>query len=583
MADNGEVEIAGEEVSQPTIYELSESPTPADDAINKFMAENGFLNQVAANDLVVTDGISEVANAQVAKVATAQIAEVAKAQVADKARVDEAWPMRGRGADNGSDDEEEADDLAADPTPPRPAPPHPDDDAVADGEDEVVVLHKETAASKLGLGLCVFSGDVAHPRVQLVKPGSLASASGRLQVMDIITAINGTPIATDKQALDLISSAQGDVRFAVRRDGCRPEQFLVRKTSRVFRKPSDSRPAASSPQLDAEPPLANAAPAAVSATHVPSKVRRRPSLDEMFFQTAATPESVVNMLLRAAAAAPAAEPVDAPATAGCGAPMNAVWANQMDFVASMLESNQSPSAAAAPAEAIADSLPKPKLVKKGSIDDRMKAQAAARQAEAATPERVKKGSVDDRMKAQAAARQAEAAFTEPQPKQAEAGRVQTTPGGRPSREFRRPSQLLPANAPSAGKEPGKAHAGAKEAAAEAMLAEAETAATAMQKLVRGRSSRIVSTEKMQAGKMQTTPFRVFRRRSSELLPDNIPSAEKAPGNKGRARGSMIEEINAMIDEDRTNKSRAPRRSRHNSPHRGSRVGLWAAGRLANGG
>eukprot|EP00964_Phaeocystis_antarctica_P100676 scaffold66267_cov48-Phaeocystis_antarctica.AAC.1 len=93
MADNGEVEIAGEEVSQPTIYELSESPTPADDAINKFMAENGFLNQVAANDLVVTDGISEVANAQVAKVATAQIAEVAKAQVADKARVDEAWPM----------------------------------------------------------------------------------------------------------------------------------------------------------------------------------------------------------------------------------------------------------------------------------------------------------------------------------------------------------------------------------------------------------------------------------------------------------------------------------------------------------
>merc|ERR1711865_60577 len=100
----------------------------------------------------------------------------------------------------------------------------------------------------------------------------------------------------------------------------------------------------------------------------------------------------------------------------------------------------------------------------------------------------------------------------------------------------------------------------------------------MGKLVRGRSSRIVSTEKM-----QTTPFRVFRRHSSELLPDNIPSAEKAPGNKGRARGSMIDEINAMIDEDRTNKSRAPRRSRHNSPHRGSRVGLWAAGRLANGG
>ena len=276
MADNGEVEIAGEEVSQPTIYELSESPTPADDAINKFMAENGFLNQVAANDLVVTDGISEVANAQVAKVATAQIAEVAKAQVADKARVDEAWPMRGRGADNGSDDEEEADDLAADPTPPRPAPPHPDDDAVADGEDEVVVLHKETAASKLGLGLCVFSGDVAHPRVQLVKPGSLASASGRLQAMDIITAVNGTPISTDKQALDIIGSAQGDVRFAVRRDGCQAEQFLVRKPSSLKK----TRSAPSSPQLDAEAPaVATSPPTSPGSPQAPGPFKpvRRPS------------------------------------------------------------------------------------------------------------------------------------------------------------------------------------------------------------------------------------------------------------------------------------------------------------------
>ena len=235
MADNGEVEIAGEEVIQPTIYELSDSPTPADDAVNKFMAENGFLNQVAAN-------------AQVAKVASAPLAEVARPKVADTARADEASPMRGRGADNGSDDEEEANELASDPTPPRPAPPQPDDDDVAD-EEEVVVLHKETAASKLGLGLCVFSGDVAHPRVQLVKPGSLASASGRLQAMDIITAVNGTPIATDKQALDIISSAQGDVRIAVRRDGCRPEQFLVRKPSSLKK----TRSAVSSPQLDSSP------------------------------------------------------------------------------------------------------------------------------------------------------------------------------------------------------------------------------------------------------------------------------------------------------------------------------------------
>jgi len=241
-------EIAGKQVIPPTVYELSPSPTPADDAVNKFMAENGFLNQVAANE-------------PVAKVASAPLAEVAKPKVADKARVDEAWPMRGRGADNGSDDEEEANDLASDPTPPRPAPLRPDDDDDVADEEEIVVLHKETAASKLGLGLCVFSGDVAHPRIQHIKLGSLASASGRLQAMDIITAVNGTPIATDKQALDIISSALGDVRFAVRRDGCPAEQFLVRKPSAFAKK---TRSAASSPQLDSTPgaPLPNAAPAA---------------------------------------------------------------------------------------------------------------------------------------------------------------------------------------------------------------------------------------------------------------------------------------------------------------------------------
>jgi hypothetical protein len=244
-------EIAGKQVIPPTVYELSPSPTPADDAVNKFMAEYGFLNQVAANE-------------PVAKVASAPLAEVAKPKVADKARVDEAWPMRGRGADNGSDDEEEANDLASDPTPPRPAPLRPDDDDDVADEEEIVVLHKETAASKLGLGLCVFSGDVAHPRIQHVKLGSLASASGRLQAMDIITAVNGTPIATDKQALDIISSALGDVRFAVRRDGCPAEQFLVRKPSAFAKK---TRSAASSPQLDSTPgaPLPNAAPAAAPA------------------------------------------------------------------------------------------------------------------------------------------------------------------------------------------------------------------------------------------------------------------------------------------------------------------------------
>ena len=49
---------------------------------------------------------------------------------------------------------------------------------------------------------------------------------------------------------------------------------------------------------------------------------------------------------------------------------------------------------------------------------------------------------------------------------------------------------------------------------------------------------------------------------------NEPSAGEEPANQSRPRaGSMIEEINAMINEDRMNKSRPPRRSRHNSPHR----------------
>ena len=248
MADNGDVEIAGDSPTHPTMYELRNSPV--DDAVNKFMAENGFLD-TAANEPLAMGGANVVANAQVAKVASAPLAEVAKPKVADPARVNEAWPMRGRGADNGSDEEEEA----SDPAPPRPAPPEPvaDDDDVAD-EEEVVVLHKETAASKLGLGLCVFSGDVAHPRVQLVKPGSLASASGRLQAMDIITSVNGTPIATDKEALEIISSAQGDVRFAVRRDGAQPSQFLVRKPSSKKSRLSGSSPTSpGSPLKTAEP------------------------------------------------------------------------------------------------------------------------------------------------------------------------------------------------------------------------------------------------------------------------------------------------------------------------------------------
>jgi len=54
----------------------------------------------------------------------------------------------------------------------------------------------------------------------------------------------------------------------------------------------------------------------------------------------------------------------------------------------------------------------------------------------------------------------------------------------------------------------------------------------------------------------------------------VADEEKRPGNKGRARAaSMIEEINAMIEEDRMNKSRPPRRARHHSPHRESRASL----------
>ena len=59
-----------------------------------------------------------------------------------------------------------------------------------------------------------------------------------------------------------------------------------------------------------------------------------------------------------------------------------------------------------------------------------------------------------------------------------------------------------------------------------------------------------------------------------LMPDAVADEEKRPGNKGRARAaSMIEEINAMIEEDRMNKSRPPRRARHHSPHRESRASL----------
>ena len=135
--------------------------------------------------------------------------------------------------------------------------------------------------------------------------------------------------------------------------------------------------------------------------------------------------------------------------------------------------------------------------------------------------------------------------------------------------------------------PGKARPGDEVASLEAMLAEAETAATAMQKLVRGRSSRrnhaaspaspAVPTPPAQPDAAAAAPAAAANLRSDLptdlLMPDAVADEEKRPGNKGRARAaSMIEEINAMIEEDRMNKSRPPRRARHHSPHRGSRGG-----------
>ena len=123
---------------------------------------------------------------------------------------------------------------------------------------------------------------------------------------------------------------------------------------------------------------------------------------------------------------------------------------------------------------------------------------------------------------------------------------------------------------------------------EKMLAEAETAATAMQKLVRGRSSRrshafspaspAVPTSPAQPDAAAAAPAAAANLQGSLstdlLMPDAVADEEKRPGNKGRARAaSMIEEINAMIEEDRMNKSRPPRRARHHSPHRESRASL----------
>ena len=126
------------------------------------------------------------------------------------------------------------------------------------------------------------------------------------------------------------------------------------------------------------------------------------------------------------------------------------------------------------------------------------------------------------------------------------------------------------------------------ASMEAMLAQAETAATSMQKLVRGRSSRrshafspaspAVPTSPAQPDAAAAAPAAAANLQSGLstdlLMPDAVADEEKRPGNKGRARAaSMIEEINAMIEEDRMNKSRPPRRARHHSPHRESRASL----------
>ena len=134
----------------------------------------------------------------------------------------------------------------------------------------------------------------------------------------------------------------------------------------------------------------------------------------------------------------------------------------------------------------------------------------------------------------------------------------------------------------------KARPGVEVASLEKKLAEAETAATAMQKLVRGRSSRrsqafspappAVPTSPAQPDAAAAAPAAAANLQGSLstdlLMPDAVADEEKRPGNKGRARAaSMIEEINAMIEEDRMNKSRPPRRARHHSPHRESRASL----------
>ena len=46
--------------------------------------------------------------------------------------------------------------------------------------------------------------------------------SGHFESMDIVTAINGAEMTSDKQARELISQSHGDIRFTVRRDGSRP-------------------------------------------------------------------------------------------------------------------------------------------------------------------------------------------------------------------------------------------------------------------------------------------------------------------------------------------------------------------------
>ena len=96
------------------------------------------------------------------------------------------------------------------------------------GEAMEIVLHKESVApwaatpwEAAALGLTLVN-DVSHPRVHLVQEQSIAA--GRLQAMDVVTAINGTRVSSDREALELIAAAQCEVRFSVRR-GVRPPQL----------------------------------------------------------------------------------------------------------------------------------------------------------------------------------------------------------------------------------------------------------------------------------------------------------------------------------------------------------------------